>query len=32
MNLTIDLPEHTAAALESQARAASMSAERYLGQ
>jgi len=30
MNLTIDLPEHTTAALESQARAASMSAEHYL--
>jgi hypothetical protein len=32
MNLTIDLSEQKAAALEAQARAARMSAERYLAQ
>jgi len=32
MNLTIDLPEQTAAVLEAQARAAHMPAERYLAQ
>ena len=32
MNLTIDLSEKSAAALEAQARAARMPAERYLAQ